>query len=413
MLAGCSGKKIDSGDETDLEKIEPPTAEVVTREISMQKYDPAGMLLWEVSADRAEGELSPEGDYTKVEGVTVTVHDDGKPAFIIDADTGEVSKSTGKLDLRGNVKAKSADGNTSLSCDRITYNVGDETLRATGKVTGESNGMAIGPANQVDAKFRNVNKNMNVSTATALVLTSLIAQGPGITYKDNAGNMQISGVDKFSMKPDASGANYSFSGTGSPFLAKWLKQGIEVTARTVEGSFAVVQRGNSKSWELRAGKFTGGITAKMDGERGNMEMRGMAVFNMDLTEDKRWRFTGNGSPITVNLPDSGAVINGNTFEGFASGTTARPEWESAVLTGGVRAVITQRDSDSGESYTVTATCPRVEINRANRFVKLSGGARAEGNHPAMGPGGATITSPVVILKFDAEMKKVVEVELER
>ncbi|MEO7453986.1 MAG: LPS export ABC transporter periplasmic protein LptC, partial [Fimbriimonadales bacterium] len=390
-----------------------PTAEVVTREIKMQKYDTKGVLVWEVGADRAEGELSPDGDYTKVEGVTVIVHDDGKPAFIIDADRGEVSKSTGKLDLRGNVTAKSADDSTSLSCDRITYSVGDETLRATGNVTGESNGMSIGPAKQIDAKFRNVTKNMNASAATALVLTSLIAQGPGITYKDNAGNMSISGVDKFSMKPDASGTIYSFSGSGSPFIAKWHKQGIEVTARTVAGSFAVVQRGTSKSWELRSGKFTGNITATMDGERGNMKMSGLSVFNMELTEAKRWKFTGTGSPITVNLPDSGVVINGNTFEGYASGATAKPEWETAILTGGVKAVITQKDSDSGETYTVTATCPRVEINRANHFVRLSGGARAEGNHPAMGPGGATITSPVVILKFDELMKKVVEVELER
>jgi hypothetical protein len=215
------------------------------------------------------------------------------------------------------------------------------------------------------------------------------------------------------MKPDSTGATYSFSGTGSPFLAKWLKQGIEVTAKTVEGSFAVIQRGTSKSWELRSGKFTGNISAKMDGARGNMEMSGLSVFNMVLTEAKRWKFTGTGSPITVNLPDSGAVISGNSFEGYASGSTASPEWESASLTGGVRAVITQRDSDSGETYTVTATCPRVEVNRANHFVRLSGGARAEGNHPAMGPGGATITSPVVVLKFDAQMTKVVEVELER
>jgi hypothetical protein len=164
---------------------------------------------------------------------------------------------------------------------------------------------------------------------------------------------------------------------------------------------------------LRSGKFTGSITAKMDGERGNMEMSGMSVFGMVMTEANRWKFTGTGSPITVNLPDSGAVINGNSFEGYASGSTSKPEWESATLTGGVKAVITQRDSDSGETYTVTATCPRVEINRASHLVRLSGGARAEGNHPAMGPGGATITSPVVILKFDAEMKRVVEVELER
>lgn len=413
MLAGCTGKKFDSGESTDVEKIEPPTAELITRKVEMQKYDAKGKLLWEVHAERAEGELSPEGDYTKVDGVTVILHDEGKPAFEIEAEQGDVSKSTGKLDLRGEVEARSADGRTSLSCDRITYNNNDKTLRATGNVTGESNGMVLGPATSADAKFKNVTKNMNASSITTLVLTSLVVTGPQITYKDNAGNMAITGVSKFSMKPDASGATYNFSGTGSPFVAKWLKQGIEVSGQDFSGSFAVVQLGNTKSWELRSGKFTGNITAKMDGDRGNMDMKGMSAFNLEfLSDSKRWRFSGTGSPITVNLPDSGATITGNTFEGFASGTSSRPEWQSATLTGGVRAVVTQKDSDSGETYTVTATCPRVEINRAGQYVKLSGGARAEGNHPAMGPGGAVITSPTVILRFDAEMKEVVGVDLE-
>src|SRR5688572_14334968 len=83
LLAGCTGKKFDSGESTDVEKIEPPTTEVITREVVMEKFDADGTLLWSVAADRAEGELSPEGDYTKVDGVTVVLHDDGKPAFEI------------------------------------------------------------------------------------------------------------------------------------------------------------------------------------------------------------------------------------------------------------------------------------------------------------------------------------------
>jgi LPS export ABC transporter protein LptC len=395
-----------------VEKIEPPTAEVVTREVMMEKFDAKGMLLWSVAADRAEGELSPDGDYTKVEGVTVVIHDDGKPAFEIEADNGEVSKSTGKLDLRGSVNAKSGDGRTSLACDRITYSVNDETLRATGNVTAESNGMSIGPAKSANAKFKNVSKNMNASTITTLVLTSLVVQGPRITYKDNAGNMDV-GVDTFKITRDTSSNLYRFSGSGSPFVARWLKQGITVRGNTLEGSFAPVAEGGRTRYELRNGKFTGSITATVDGERGNMVMKGMSVFAMDhQTDANRWRFTGNGSPITVTLPDSGAVITGSNFEGYASGNTTRPEWQSATLSGGVKAVVTQKEKNSGETYTVTATSPRVEINRAGRFVKLSGGARASGNHPAMGPGGATVESPTVTLHFDAEMKEVTGVDFE-
>jgi LPS export ABC transporter protein LptC len=403
---------LETGESADIEKIEPPTAEVVTREVMMEKFDAEGTLLWSVAADRAEGELSPEGDYTKVEGVTVVIHDDGKPAFQIDADNGEVSKSTGKLDLQGEVTAKSGDGRTSLTCDRITYSVNDETLRATGNVSAESNGLSIGPAKTADAKFKNVTKNMNASTITTLVLTSLIVQGQRIHYKDNAGNMDVA-VNSFKITRDTSSNLYRFSGTGSPFVARWLKQGITIRGNTLEGTFAPVAEGNKTRYELRSGKFAGNLTATVDGERGNIDMKGMSVFTIDfLTDSDRWRFTGSGSPITVTLPDSGAVITGNSFEGFATGDTTRPEWQSATISGGVRAVVTQRERNSGETYTVTATSPRVEINRSGRFVKLSGGARASGNHPAMGPGGATVESPTVTLHFDAEMKEVTGVDFE-
>ena len=377
----------------------------------MEKFDAKGKRLWSVVADRAEGELSPDGDYTKVEGVTVVIHDDGKPAFEIEADKGEVSKSTGKLDLQGSVTAKSGDGRTSLTCDRITYSVNDETLRATGNVTAESNGMSIGPAKTANAKFKNVTKNMNASAITTLVLTSLIVQGQRIHYKDNAGNMDVM-VNTFSIKRDNAGL-WRFSGTGSPFVAKWLKQGVTVTGTNLEGVVAPIAEGNRTRYELRSGKFTGNITATVDGERGNMDMKGMSLFTMEhQAEANRWKFAGSGSPINVTLPDSGTVLTGNSFEGFATGDTTRPEWQSAVISGGVTAIVTQKEKNSGETYTVTATSPRVEINRAGRFVKLSGGARASGNHPAMGPGGATVESPTVTLHFDAEMKEVTGVDFE-
>ena len=378
----------------------------------MEKFDTKGRIQWSVAADRAAGELSPDGDFTQFEGVTVVIHDDGKPAFEIEADRGDVSKSEGKMDLKGSVTAKSGDGRTSLACDRITYNVHDETLRATGNVTAESNGMSVGPAKTADAKFKNVSKNMNASTITTLILTSLIVQGPRITYKDNAGNMEVA-VDSFKITRDTTSSLYRFSGTGSPFVARWLKQGITVRGNSLEGTFAPVVEGGRTRYELRNGKFTGNITATVDGEKGNLDMKGMSVFTMDHQADaNRWRFTGNGSPITVTLPDSGATITGNNFEGFATGNTMRPEWQSAVISGGVKAVVTQKEKNSGETYTVTATSPRVEINRAGRFVKLSGGARAYGNHPAMGPGGATVESPTVTLHFDAEMKEVIGVDFE-
>jgi LPS export ABC transporter protein LptC len=411
-IAGCAGKQPDAATVEEDSKVDPPSAEVITRGVSMKKFDTKGKLVWEVSADRAAGELSPEGDYTEVDGVTAVIHDNGQPAFEIEAKKGHVSKSTGKLDLHGDVRARSADGRTSLACDRITWNNKDQTIHATGNVRGESNGATLGPARTADVKFKNKPKNMNASAATALVVTSLSLQGP-ITYKDNAGNMAVE-VDSFKITRDPNADLYNFSGTGSPFSAKWLKQGITITGNALSGTFVPLAEGNRTRWDLRSGKFTGNITAKVDGERGNMDMKGLDVFTIDhLVDSKRWKFGGSGSAITVNLPDTGATITGRQFEGFASGNSTRPEWESATITGGVRAVVTQMDRKTGQSYTVTATCPRVDIDKSERSVRLSGGARAEGNHPAMGPGGAVITSPVVILRFDAEMKTVTGVELER
>lgn len=186
-----------------------------------------------------------------------------------------------------------------------------------------------------------------------------------------------------------------------------------MTGTNLEGVVAPIAEGNRTRYELRSGKFTGNIAATVDGVRGNMDMKGMSLFTMEYqTEANRWKFSGSGSPISVTLPDSGTVLTGSSFEGFATGDTTRPEWQSAVISGGVKAVVTQKERNSGETYTVTATSPRVEINRAGRFVKLSGGARASGNHPAMGPGGATVESPTVTLHFDAEMKEVTGVDFE-
>ncbi len=396
---------------TEDNKVETPAAEVDTKRVAMRKYDPKGKILWEVKADRASGELSPQGDYTEVDGVSAMLYDEGKPAFELTAKKGNVSKSTGKLDLHGDVEGKSVDGRTSLGCDRIRWNNKDELLLATGNVSAESAGMRLSGASEARVKFKNIREKMNTSTATALIFTSLIVQGPRIHYRDLGGNMDV-GADTFKVTFDQGANLYRFVGTGSPFTAKWLKQGITITGRQLTGAFAPVKDGSSTRYELQRGKFTGNITAKLDGDRGNMDISGVDELNLDFVADsKRWKFGGSGGPFKVVLPDSGTMITGNQFEGFAAVVAGKPEWQSAVFTGGVTAVVTQIDKKTGKSFTITASCPRVDFNRAERSATLSGGARAVGNHPAMGPDGAEITAPTIILRFNEAMTSVEEVEM--
>jgi LPS export ABC transporter protein LptC len=408
-MTGCV-KPPDSSTSAEDKKIETPTAEVETEKIAMRKYDTKGKVVWEVRAAEATGELSPKGDFTDVRQVTAIIYDSGSPAFEISADRGNISKSTGKLDLEGDVTAKSADDHTSLSCDRITWNNELRNLHATGNVSGTSNGATLGPADSVTAKFKNIDKKMNTSTITALVLTSLIMQGPRIHYKDGAGNMDI-GADKFSAVFDEGANLFRFSGSGSPIVAKWLKQGITVSGRTGEGAFSSVAVGGTTTYELQSAKFTGNITAKMDGAQGNVDIASVDVFTLDRAGTNRWKFAGSGGPFSVKLPESGATLTGSKFEGFAKEVNGKPEWEAATFSGGVKAVVTQLDKNTNKTYTITATCPKVVIDRDALTVTLSGGARAVGNHPAMGPGGAQIEAPTVILKFDPTMSRVVGVDL--
>jgi len=407
---GCV-KPQESTSSDEEKQIETPTAEVETERIAMRKYDPKGLILWEVRAAEAKGELSPKGDFTDVKGVTAIIYDSGSPAFEISADQGNVSKSTGKLDLNGNVAAKSADGRTSLGCDRITWNNDKRNLHATGNVSGTSNGASLGPAESVTAKFKNFDKKMNTSTVTTLILTSLIMQGPRIHYKDGAGNMDV-GANKFNVVYDEAANLYRFKGSGSPIVAKWLKQGITLSGGTAEGAFASSGEAKAKNYELQSAKFTGNISAKMDGAQGNVDITSVDVFTLERVNANRWKFGGSGGPFTVKLPDSGATITGSKFDGIAAEVNGKPEWESATFAGGVTALVTQVDKKTNQTYTITASCPKVVIDRDALTVTLSGGAKAVGNHPAMGPGGAQIEAPVVVLKFDPQMRNVVGVTLE-
>lgn len=152
------------------------------------------------------------------------------------------------------------------------------------------------------------------------------------------------------------------------------------------------------------------MTAELEGTDRRMSLRGVTTFSIEQ-QGQGWKVSGAGAPFTAEIPSSGTTLTGNRFEGVATLQGETPEWQSATFTGGVTAKVTQKDNKTGKTYTITASCPRVDISRAQRTVRLSGGARASGDHPVMGPGGAVITAPTVILTFDEAMRELVGVEL--
>lgn len=391
--------------------MEKPDIEIVSRRVTMEAYAPEGEKLWRIEAENAEGNLNAEGDSVKLSTVTAFLYEKNSPAMKLTAKKGQANEATGTLELEGTVKAVSLDGNTTLTCDRITWQRDNRTLVATGRVTGTTSGLTIGPAERATAKFRQKEDTMNNAAIAALTLVSLTVKGPQITYKDKAGNLDVRAAT-FEMTRVSEDV-YSFTSTG-PLVAKWLKQGLTVSGQKMEGTMARVVVNNVESFELREGTFSGNITSTLDGPRGKMTVTGLSVFRMRLGEDGRtWNFSGDGAPFTATLPDSGAVVTGRHFEGTADrnrvGTQETPEWQTGVFTGGVTATVTQTDKRTGKKFTVTGKSPTVQIDRKSSTVTLLGGVTISGDHPAMGPAGAEMTAPKIVLEFDAEMRDITKV----
>ena len=382
----------------------------------MQAQTADGKRLWTINAESGSGDIGPSGDSADLHKVNAVLYEENKPAITLTADSGRANEETGKLLLAGRVRANSADGHTKLTCDRITWQREDRILVARGNVSGTTAGMALGPADEARAKFKAKDNNMKNTTAATLVLVSLTLQGKSPHYRDHAGNMDVS-FTTFGMTYNEQLQVWKFTGTG-PLTAKWLKQGLTVTGDKMEGSLVRVGTTGSESYELRSGRFSGNIHAVMNGSRGKMDLSGLDVWSVDLSEnEKTWIFKGDGGPFTATFPDNGAVVTGRHFEGTAdrnkTAAGESPEWETGKFTGGVKATITQKDKKTGKTFTINGECPSVTITRSTSKMVLSGGVRVSGNHPSIGPEGAEAEAGTIILTFDPQMQRVVDVQMER
>jgi hypothetical protein len=368
-----------------------------------------GKLLWEVKSEQADFKIDPKGDSAEMKGVEATLYEQGVPSMKLTAPFGNANEATGRLSLRGGVKAASTDGHTLLTCDRIAWAREDRVLVANGHVSGVTSGISIGPAETVRARFESKGKEMNTTTAS-LVLVSLLAQGQSIHYRDRAGNMDVT-AKKFEIKRDEKANVFRFIGTGA-FVAMWLKQGLETRGDKMEGTLQPV----GDSYELQAGSFSGNVEAHLKADTGNFDLTGISVWTIERSQDgKLWNFTGDGAPFVGKLRNDEIVITGHHVTGTATRLTGggiNTEWRTAVFSGGVKAVIKQLDKKTGKSYTITASAPTVTLNREAATAVMSGGVTASGDHPALGPGGGEITAGKVTLEFDKEMRTVKNLTME-
>jgi lipopolysaccharide export system protein LptA len=392
-----------------------PELKVLSKRVTLESFSPNGKRLWVIKAANAVGEVRQMGDSAEMKDVDAVLYEGRDIPIRIHANSGIANESNGKLALWGDVEVFTDDRQTRLTCDKIVWNREGRTLVATGTVTGESHGMVLGPANEARARFAASNEKMK-SAVSALVLTSLALQGGQVRYRDKAGNMDVS-AGAFRVESSPESDRWDFRGEG-PFVARWKKQGLTVTGgagSNVSGSFVPRASNGAQAYELQHAKFGGALDAHLDGQRGKMDLVGLKSFQIDSVEGgKAWAVKGSGGPFQITLPTSNAVITGNEFSGTATNErSGSPQWETADFIGGVRAVVTQEDKKTKKKFTIVATSSRAHVNRAAASLTLTGNVTANGDHPAMGPGGAEISAPRVTVIFDKEMRLIKSVTMER
>jgi hypothetical protein len=385
----------------------------------MQAQTPDGERLWTITAANATGKLGAEGDTAaNLDNVVATFYERNKPSINVKAKSGRANELSGKLSLWGDVSAVSPDGQTSLTCDKITWQRDDRLLVATGKVAAEANGLRVGPASEARASFRSKDGNMKPSSTAALVLSSLALFGPDISFRDRAGNMEVTGLKRFTGRHVEEGDKYVFEGIGSPFVAKWLKQGLTVYGERIEGTLLAVLQGSTlQSSRLVRGRFTGNTRAVLAGKTGNMDLTGLTLFEAEQAEAGRaWQFKGDGAPFVAKFPDNGIVLTGRHFDAMATltddGGSQVMELTTGKFTGGVKATISQKEKKTGKTFSLTASCPTVTIDRAERTIVLSGGVHISGDHPSLGPGGAEGDAARIRIEFDPDMKTIRSLTME-
>ena len=394
-----------------------PGIEVLAGDVKLTYQGVDGTKHWTLEAESAEGKFDPNEAFSNLQNVRLVIYQEDKPFLFLKGDRGRGEKGRGTFSVEGNVVATSEDQQMELLCDRINWTNDIRLLFAEGNVRGVAGGIRMDGADEAQASFVSIDDEMSSSGTVALMLASLVVQGQHTTYRDRAGNLIVTELSLWSITPSEDRKSWILEGEGEPFKAEWRKQGITISARKMTVKMLSLGEGEQQRFELVSGEFSGGISAEMEGDAGKMTLKGVSEWRMTLSEDgETWSFVGDGRPFSAEFPEKGFTVQGRHVEGAAkqigTGDQKTVEWQSAKFTGGVTAVFVQQPEEGAaqdKPIRMTANCPTVLVNRAASEIVLSGGVRLEGEHPSLGPGGAELTGPRIVITFDEDMREIIKI----
>ncbi len=248
-----------------------------------------------------------------------------------------------------------------------------------------------------------------------LVVSAVLAfAAQGITFKDKAGNMELTGLSGWRAK-QVDDNTIEFNGTGNPFVGKWKDQGLTLRAKTIKGT--AKKKGNA--FHLAEATLTGGIKGNIvrteNGvSRNNDFTCAQAVYSADTNH---LDLTGGVTIVSTSASAPRSIrFTGPTVSATLYPPETKSNWaiKAATITGPVVVVIetvrTVKTGDKTEKRTVVINgrASKAVYDDVARTIVLSGGVHLDGDDNVVG---GTVEASRAIISL-SEKREVIGIELQ-
>lgn len=247
-----------------------PRLEIVSSAVDMEVILESGEKLWALKAHRADATLSREEKRGKLTGVEVTLFQENIPYLRITSEYGWADEADKKFDLRGKVFAETNDKRTKLQCERVFGSADSGTIAASNNVRLTYDGMSLGPAEDLKARFSK-KKEGKLEEGARLEWVSF--RGQDVWFSDRARNMVISNVVSGEVRTVQDGKYIEVRAEGKPVRAVWSKEGLTVTAESVQGILEPESTEGGESYRLLSATFQNNVTGQIQTKSARVGVR--------------------------------------------------------------------------------------------------------------------------------------------
>lgn len=267
ILFGCG--KHPSPKETAITEEPPkePDLEFISSTLALTAMTNEGETIWKLFANEADAKIGEEGSYGNLKGVNVLLFRDNQEIISIQSQRGWANQFLKQFNLEGDVSAITKDKRIRLNANRVSGSAEEGTLTASDQVRAFFDGMSMGLASIVNARFQGSNNTNRTTNDEDVRLEYLTFQGSDVWFTDRAKNMQISNVRSGEMRSLQDGEKFSIKAEGSPIKAEWKREGLYVECSNLDSILLPQTGAATDSYKLHTANFKGGVTIKIDPDK--------------------------------------------------------------------------------------------------------------------------------------------------